>query len=425
MIQKIFILSLLLIMQTQAFAKVILTYEEAILLAQKNNLEIIAASEAYRASELKIKSAQGQYLPELSLGLSYNKIRSELSTGASSTNDSYSSSLTLTQNLFNGFGDTASVKLARSNLLTEEANFQDVKSQISFDLKSAFAAYFYAKDSLTLARDIKKRREDNLSMVELRFENGRENKGSVLLSKAYLEGAKLDLVKAENALQSSYLYLARILNIDIEDDTQIELSSRPLIPTMTNNKTDPDFNLLILDTPIFKKFQSVLLSAEANLTIGRSNYYPSWNISGAVEKSGDSFFPNDTKNLKIGTGLTWSIFNGGKDYFTINSQNLLVKASEKRLENQYKELKRTLQQNFVSFKEASLAVKVSQAFLEAAEVRSNIARSKYNNGISNFDDWDLIENELINRQKDLTLKVRDQLVALASWENSQGKGMFP
>ena len=58
-------------------------------------------------------------------------------------------------------------------------------------------------------------------------------------------------------------------------------------------------------------------------------------------------------------------------------------------------------------------------------MRSDIARSKYNNGISNFDDWDLIENELINRQKDLTLKVRDQIVALASWENAQGKGMFP
>ncbi|NOT79815.1 MAG: TolC family protein [Bacteriovoracaceae bacterium] len=423
MIQKIYILALLLGMHSTSFAKVILTYEEAVLLAQKNNLEIAAASEAFRASELKIRSAQGQYLPDLNLGLSYNKIKSELSTGASTSNDSFTSSLTLTQNLFNGFSDAASVKLARSNFLTEEANFQDTKSQISFDLRSAFAAYFYAKDSLTLARDIKKRREDNLAMVELRFENGRENKGSVLLSKAYLEGAKLDLIKAENTMQSSLLYLARILNIG--DDTQIELSSRPEIPLMSYDKTNPDFNLLIQDTPLFKKFQSVLLSAEANLTIGRSSYYPSWDISGSVEKSGDSFFPNDTKNLKIGTGLTWSIFNGGKDYFTTNSQNLLVKASEKRLENQYKELKRILQQNFVSFKEASLAVNVSQAFLKAAEVRSDIARSKYNNGISNFDDWDLIENELINRQKDLTLKVRDQLVALASWENAQGKGMFP
>ncbi len=421
--KKIICAGLLVMFQTTAFAKTILSYDEAVTMAVKNNLELNAARDALKASELNVKSTYGDFLPELNFGLSYSRLTSESKTNTKSTSQSYSSSLTLSQNLFNGFSDQASLNLALSKLLTEEANFQDTNAQINIDLKSAFAQYFYARDSLALSRDIKKRREDNLRMVELRFENGRENKGSVLLSKAYLEGAKMDLLKAENALRTSMLYLNRILNLN--EDEQVELQNLPQMEAFDYASTEPDFTLLINQTPIAKKFKATLMSAEATRTQGQANFYPTWNLSGALEKTGTSFFPSDGKSFKVSTALSWSLFNGGSDYFTTTSQNLLVLSSQKRLENQMKELKRSLQESFSNYKEASLAVNVSQAFLKAAEVRSDIARSKYNNGISNFDEWDLIENELINRQKDYTLKIRDRLVALASWENAQGKGILP
>ncbi len=422
--RKILLLSFLSILQTQALAKLSLSYEDAVNLAIKNNLELKAAKESFNASEMNVKSSYGQFLPELNLGLTYNHLTSEPKNSATSTSKNYTGSLTLTQNLFNGFSDSAGIKLAIGKLLTEEANFQETKSQISFDLKSAFAQYFYAKDSLSLSRDIKKRREDNLRMVELRFDNGRENKGSVLLSKAYLEGAKMDLMKAENTMKTSLLFLKRILNLSENDET-IELKDAPITKALDYESAEPNYDQIITSTPTAKKFQAIFISAEANRVQTQANFYPTWNISGAIEKSGNSFFPNDSKSLKVSTGLSWSLFNGGSDYFASTGQNLLVMASEKRLENQMKELKRSLQSIFVNFKEASLAVNVSQAFLKAAEVRSDIARSKYNNGISNFDEWDLIENELINRQKDFTLKIRERVVAEASWENTQGKGIIP
>jgi len=413
----------ILFIHSSAQASLLLTFDEATSLALKNNLELKSAKESFEAYKLNVKSAYGDFLPELSLGFSYSRLSNENDRSIKSTSHNYNSSLTITQNLFNGFSDVAGVKSALSKLLTEEANYQEVSSQVSYDLKSAFAQYYYAKDSLNLTRDIKKRREDNLRMVELRFENGRENKGSVLLSKAYLEGAKLDLLKAENALKVSLYYLKRILNLS--EDESIELTKAPELKDIKSETTEENFNELISQTPVAKKFKATLMSAEANMISGQSNFYPSWNVSGSMEKSGTSFFPDDNKTLKISTGLTWSLFNGGSDYYSSQSNNLLVQASQKRFENQLKELKKSLQESFSNYKEASLAVSVSQAFLKAAEVRSDIARSKYNNGISNFDEWDLIENELINRQKDFTLKMRERILAEASWENTQGKGMFP
>ena len=164
------------------YAQEKITFSEAIDLAVKNNLEVQASYDEYKSSEYSKKIAQGNFLPKLSIGLSYENVDNENSTGIATTNDGYSASVSLTQNLFNGFSDVASLKLADSTIMTSEANLQESKSQISYDLKSSVANYFYAKESLTLSKDIRKRREDNLRMVELRFENGRENKGSVLLS---------------------------------------------------------------------------------------------------------------------------------------------------------------------------------------------------------------------------------------------------
>jgi outer membrane protein TolC len=57
--------------------------------------------------------------------------------------------------------------------------------------------------------------------------------------------------------------------------------------------------------------------------------------------------------------------------------------------------------------------------------RADIARTKYNNGLMTFENWDIIENDLIQRQKSFLQGQRDRVVAEAAWEQAQGKGVIP
>lgn len=419
MTRKIPLLILTLTVSSNAFAVEKLTFEESISLAVKSNLEVQASYEALKATQNDKKSTRSAFLPKVSASLSYEKSENEPKNGTTTSADAYSGSINLTQNLFNGFQDYANLKIADNKILTEEANLQETKSQISYDLKNAVANYFYAKDSLNLSKDIKKRREDNMRMVELRFESGRENKGSVLLSKAYLEQAKLDLLKAENAMETSLTFLRRVLNLPENESVEITTTPTYLVPAT------PDYDSLIGNTPTAKKFKATLATANATLESNKSGFYPNLDVSASVGKTGTDFFPDDNKRWAAGATLSWSLFDGGKDFYSTNSASLLVKAAEKRLENQNMELRRVLIQNYTSFKEATETVKVSSAFLEAAKVRADIARSKYNNGLSNFDDWDLIENDLITKQKDYTQQIRNRLIAEAAWEQAQGTGVIP
>jgi outer membrane protein TolC len=84
-----------------------------------------------------------------------------------------------------------------------------------------------------------------------------------------------------------------------------------------------------------------------------------------------------------------------------------------------------LKQAWAGYVESEEKLKVDQAFLEAAVLRAEIARSRYNNGLMSFEDWDRIENDLIQRQKTVLQSQRDRVTAEAAWEQAQGKGVIP
>ena len=84
-----------------------------------------------------------------------------------------------------------------------------------------------------------------------------------------------------------------------------------------------------------------------------------------------------------------------------------------------------LRQAHAALIEAIEREKVDREFVEAAKIRSDIARSKYNNGLMTFEDWDRIENDLIQRQKTALVSARDRVQAEAAWEQTLGIGAIP
>lgn len=83
-----------------------------------------------------------------------------------------------------------------------------------------------------------------------------------------------------------------------------------------------------------------------------------------------------------------------------------------------------LQQGYNSYIEAVAKLQVDTSFREAAQLRADIARSKYNNGLLIFEDWDAIETDLITRQTNYLQSKLNRVTYEAAWEQVQGKGVF-
>lgn len=386
------------------------SFQQCIELIKKNNADLILSEQNLQASALQIKSLRGNYFPQLSGNISY------LQSGP----ETYSANLTASQNIFNGYLDSARIERAEAESFIAEQTLQITKARISFELKSSFASLLYSKEALEVTEEFKIRRRQNLHLVQLRFNSGRENKGSLLLSQAYLEQANLDILRAQNIFEVTQAELKKLIGMDGESTLIITDD----LPTLEPPGRDPDFKSLVLLIPGYKQSQGQINSSQANLTIARSGFFPTVNLSGSTGKFDDSFFPtNDAWSVSL--VLSIPLFSGGRDYYSLRSSTASLFAARSNSVSVYRQLYSSLKQAYSRYEEAVTDLKVNYAFLQAAKSRAEIARSKYNNGLLTFDEWDIIENDLIVKTKNYLQSKRERIIAESAWEQVQGRGVIP
>lgn len=391
----------------------------------RNNAELQAVLASQRAAEQTLRGSRSNYYPQVgsSLGYSYGgnleTRRSLLAGDKGDSSASVSASISVSQNLFAGWADQARVDQAKAGLEDLRAQVRAVKARISRDLKTAYASMIYAQRAAEMQEDIYKRRQDNLRLVTLRFESGAENKGSVLLSQAYLEQARFDALQARHTIQLAQAQLAQVLGRDQPGDLRVQGEVPSAQPP-----PQPDFMLLARQTPAHGQSESQVASAQASVVVARAAYFPSLSFSGNLGRTGEEWFP-DREGWTLGLSLNYPLFSGGRDRaasYAAASNLLAAEATRRQVDRSQLT---QLQDAYNGWIEAIERVKVETSFLEAAKLRAEIARNKYNNGLLDFEAWDLIESELISRQRTILQSQRDRVVAESAWEQTQGKGVIP
>ncbi|MGZ3745117.1 MAG: TolC family protein [Pseudobdellovibrionaceae bacterium] len=379
------------------------------------NEELKASERSYQSFEFQSKASYFDDFPQVSAAVSASRDKIE-----DTVNNNYAVSLTASQNIFAGFLDAGKIAQGNANLHIASANLQSSKAKVSYDLKSAVAGLVYALKNVKLSQSTVQRRELNLRMIQLHFDGGRENKGSLLLSKAYLEDARLDQLQALQDLYVAQAQLAKVLGEE-EGDSYSLTDQIPV--TEPRSEAELDFKKLVLETPPYKTSLAQEELSKASLTQAESNFYPSLNLQASTSQYGTSWYPDQNK-WSVGAVLSFPLFNGGRDYFSTQSTLESLKSSLFTKGSVQKDQLAKLKGAFSSYVQSVQKLKVDQAYVEAAEVRERISRQKYNNGLSTFDEWDIIENDLINRQKNLLVSEKNRVISEAAWEQAQGKGVL-
>lgn len=405
-----------------------LSFDDTVKEAAANNADLRNARANLAAAGYNVSAAYAGYFPQASAGVSYSHTTGSAvtTTGTSAgsvvvtgSSDTYSASVSVNQNLFAGFQDSARIDQGDANRVAAEASYAVTRATVSQSLKVAFANLKYAQDSVALADSIVRRLEENVRLVGLRFDSGRENKGSLLLTQASLAQARLGRLQAMQAVTTAQASLAQALGRSESRDIEI----RGEVPTQAPGSS-PDFVGLTRQTPQFQLAVATERAAAAGITLARSAYYPNLNLTGSVGRLGSDWFPEDSHRA-VGVNLTVPIFSGGRDYYSVRSAAASFDAASSSKESVERQTRVVLEQAYSSYVQAVEQVKVNQAFVDAALTRAEIARSQYNNGLLTFNDWNLIENDLTQRQTNYVISQRDRVSAEAAWEQAQGKGVIP
>lgn len=411
-----------------------LTFQGATALALQHNAALRNARASVAAAEQRRRAAYSGFFPQISGDISYVDRAGSVPPTVVSTSD-YSTSVTVTQNLFAGFEDQARVQQGAANVDIAQSALTAAKAQLSSDLKTAFAGLSYAQDSVALTEDILHRLEENLRLVELRFEGGRENKGSLLLSQASVAQGRFDRLQAQQALTSAQARLAAVVgeatptgggaavSEGSPDRTVPALRAVGAVP-LSSPLPAPDYAALVRAAPDTRDAIARERSAAADVRLARAGFYPTVSVSGTVGRDGSTWFPNNDSNF-VSANVSIPLYSGGRDYYGERGALAALDAVKANRESVEGGLLVRLKQTHAAYVESVEQLKVAAQFVTAAETRATIARARYQNGLVSFEDWDRIENDLILRRKALLTSQRNRVEAEAAWELAQGVGVIP
>lgn len=413
--KQIILISTLLLFTASLQARVI-TWSEAIELAQKNSDDLQAAESLYKSVVELERSGYSPFMPHV------NATARGSHSGSNTTDTSshsYSADLNLSQNLFSGFADAASLKIKKLNSQQALIDLNNAKARISQELKQTYAETYFAQENAKLSDSILKRREENLRSVQLQYEGGRENKGSLLLSQSNVELAKLDILRARHDSETTADNFRKYVGLPQEEAIELQGS----IPYDDISDQGPNFNELVKMHNTVVRAQNDEEIARATLDVSRSGFMPSLDFGANYGYTGSKFFP-DQNEWGMSLTLTVPLFDGLRDYSSYQSNSYRLKASSATLNNVRLTLLKDLKLAYFGYVEAAQEEKVNEGFNRAAQLRAEIARNKYKNGLLSFEDWDIIESDLIQKQKNALTSEKNRIIKQSQWEKAQAVGVL-
>ena len=396
-----------------------LTLDDCLREMEQNNPDLYAAREGVNVARANLLQSYSPFLPQVSARASASRNNQELDTGYQATT-AYSAGLNASQNLFNGFRDIAALNQSRARFNQAETSLRRVKANLCSDVREAFAELLYAQDALVLDEKIVVRRKENYSLVDMRFEAGSEDKGSLLRSQAFYNQSLLDVAESKRRIRVAQRRLNKALgrpdNMDISVAGKWERADPPAPPEMAE---------LIKATPEYRLAEIQCVIAREQVRIARSGFLPTWDVSANFGLSDDDSLIPQNESWSVGTGIGLDIFNGGQTYFALRSARASLRSFEAQLSSEANSLLLSLESLFTAWQNATERVRLQVELLSAAETRMEIAQIKYSNGLMSFQDWDTIGNELITNQKTMLERERAAFAARALWDKALGVSLIP
>ena len=269
----------------------------------------------FRMTQQDLNIAQSEYYPSVDIRSSIGRYKAGNLNNKVTDMDynSYQTSLTLTQNLFDGFGTVHKIDYQKARIIAAGYKYIEVSNDIAFKMTTAYLNLLRAQELLTISRKNVSAHEEMYIKVKDLFEGGLTTDSEVKKIASSLSLSRSNLtVKRNTALDREYAY-KRILG------------RMPTIKTMEKPTLDIKMPDSIERATLYAiKHNPSLLVSNYNLKGSHAlrkqvtkDYYPKvnfiieqkYNDADPVDNGYDS--PDDRLSARL--ELTYNLYRGGSD----------------------------------------------------------------------------------------------------------------
>jgi outer membrane protein len=297
------------------------TLQEAVRRALEVQPAIVQARGDQRNAGASQLAATGAFLPTVTASGSSNLTstnRYNPSTGqiiSAPSNTSYSGSLGLTLNLFDGFQRIASKRVASANQDAADAGFVNQHYQVTATTAAVFFTALADEELVRVAQAQVDRAKEELQISVNKFQAGAATRSDTLTSTVDLGNARLALLQAQANLATAQANLGRQVGVD-QLVRAIPDTAFPPLPDTTALRAQ-----VLESSPVVQQAEAKARATQAQAGIAHAEYWPALSLSysngytgldslGRLGLTPWSTTQSYLNNWALRFTLSWTIFNG-------------------------------------------------------------------------------------------------------------------
>ena len=407
-----------------------LSLEEATAIALENQPQIQARFGDYAAALQRINQALSPLLPQLSA--SAGGTRTDLATRvfqgsgssfAGTVSAGGTGRLSASQLLWDFGKNWAATDAAKANAESSREDVELQKDLIVLAVKEQYFNLLFAARLVVVSAQALDRADLNLRSAKGFFEVGTRPKSDVTRAEVDVANARLDLIRAQNAVSLARIALNTAMGISINAPTRVK-------DILTYEKFTVDRDTLVAEAlrrrPEQRQAKFRADAAEATVRQTFRDFFPQFSATGSVGGSttrADSLSVTNTESgdWTLGVQLTWSIFDGGNKIARWKEAKASLDAAKARVRDSELTIWQQVEQAYVNVNEAEERIGAAQKAVESAQENFRLFQGRFDAGVGNIIELTDAQLALTRAQSAEAQALADFRIAIARLERSVGR----
>jgi outer membrane protein len=424
--------------QTETVSSKAFSLDQCIELALKNNATVIAARNSYNVAKSDVWTGWGAVLPSLSSSIGYSRVvsgptqysRVDQNTGGLITGTtgigvtkSYSASVSAGQGYSLGGYNLFQLKELNASKHSAYNFYQLTRQQLILSVKQAYFNVLQAKMLLGIQQEALKRAEEQLKIAQTRYDLGSASFSDVLKAKVQYGDVKLALITADNNVPLAKAYLNSIMGQNV--DTPLEVEENLTQPAFPYSYED-GLTQAAAANPSVQKAKFDYESAQAQMGLARSTFFPTLNLSGGYAWNNPNL--DQIKNIRtrdyrwnFGASISFPIFENFQRKYNLSSAKANLISNKENYRQTQNDVALQVKQAYIGVQQAQESITLTNDKLQSAKEDLDLVQEKYNLGAASI--LDLLDAEVSYKQaeSDQVQALYNYNLAVAQFEKAIGK----
>jgi outer membrane protein len=373
----------------------IITFKEAVRIALEQNTALRQVENAAALGKVDVSEARGQFLPDLRLATSGSKnvgrnFDETAGTLVNQSSNSVSVGVSSGVTLFDGFGNTASLRQAKLNDRAGESDLRRFRETVVFTVASNFLALIQGQEQLRVQHENLAAAAALEEQIQTYVDAGARTIADLYQQQAVAASARVAVVDAERTAELAKVDLMQTLQLDPggnyefespADTTSAAASQRfelnDLLARAATRRIDLDAEKARVD------------AAQQAVRIARSNRWPTVSLNAGYSSAYNSANPDSFSDQfdqrrggSIGLGVSVPLFDRGSTSAATRRAEIQADNASLSLISLQQEVGLQVRRVYLDFRAAQEQLTAAESQVRAAELALQAAQDRYTAGAS-------------------------------------------